>query len=363
MLERVSELIKFAEEQTTYDYSVNSDEKEPFHGTAVLVEKMKKGEFKHKKGEKKPHKSLHICFTYVKVALFRARWVDCALKEKYASNADKDLEPQGFKNVTKEVLDPRWAAAGDIIVYSYAPVKLAQKGGRNLGHIDIRSEKTYISDFMPEVYYPCWKVLNKGEPPYAVYENVRIYRKYFDPTPSCRMHAFLRCIADYETPDAPDEDHRFRALYKALPGGLSVNEKGHHYFKGFDAHPWAHVPDGQRGTETAAGAYGITYTNWKNLFEQCYFPDEKKPSFTPNIQKRIAGILMEQARSKSGDYALPKLRSGDIEGAVKIFAKTWASLPGGKQTHKINGVPATMKDFMSLYEKYFDEEKKKAGLT
>jgi hypothetical protein len=62
--------------------------------------------------------------------------------------------PKGFKDVTAEVPDARWAAAGDVIVYAWSDTtwetrKEKDPKSPNHGHIDIRDYDFYISDFIP----------------------------------------------------------------------------------------------------------------------------------------------------------------------------------------------------------------------
>ncbi|QDL56173.1 hypothetical protein [Rhodoferax aquaticus] len=101
----------------------------------------------------------------------------------------------GFRDVTSELPDARWAAAGDVIVYAWSDRAWGSRKANkkaptmpNHGHIDIRSYASYISDFIPE----------SGRPNWTDYTNIRIYRKVFDPMPTIYIKAFLHCLLDFE---------------------------------------------------------------------------------------------------------------------------------------------------------------------
>lgn len=68
---------------------------------------------------------------------------------------------------------------------------------------------------------------------------------------------------------------------------------------------------------TAAGAYQITITTWRNLKKTLSLPD-----FSPNSQDLAA---IELIREKG---ALKDIESGKIEAAIYKVRKIWASIPG-----------------------------------
>jgi len=355
MEKQVKELIDFAEEQITYQYDKTE-------GTASVYAQMKNGTFKHKKGEReRPAKGPGRCYQWVRVALARAGVTEGYLAdEKTATIAEQESarlagEPlirKGFKDVTDTLPDARWAAAGDVIVYAWTPEtwdsRKKQKNNPNLpnfGHIDIRSYESYISDFIPLREHPGW----------AEYTDIRIYRKIFDPLPIVRTRAFLHCLRDYKCQEEADEAKRYCILHIALPGNPSGR-----YFSGFKVHPWDAVPPELRGTATAAGAYQIVYTTWKDKFKKklIQLPSDAD-MFSPFIQDRIAVMLLEYRD------ALPFVRKGKIEDAVQKLTTEWTSLPGGKDNGKrrtADKKPMDMAFFLSLYDKYLIEEKVKEGI-
>jgi len=358
---KVQALVDFATEQTTYDYGKA--------GSAAVAQTMLNGTFKHSKDERvMPKFGGGQCYQYVRLALLRARITDKLLAaaspvevQESASRAGPALLAEGFKDVTDEVPDPRWAAAGDVIVYEWSPKTWAQRredknnpAMPNDGHIDIRSVDRYISDFIPGDkmgYHPKWVGKDKTEATKfrPEYINIKIYRKIFNPLPVCRIRAFLRCLREFECQGIKEEE-RYRVLNKPLPSNPKVR-----LFSGYAKHPWADVPDDQRGKATAAGAYQILYSTWKEVMDQRYFDDlVGKDLFSPQVQDRMAVLKIEQRE------ALVLLRQGDIQGVVNLLKGEWVSLPGGTQNaHRETGAgrPMDMSYLMEIFEKYFAEEK------
>lgn len=68
---------------------------------------------------------------------------------------------------------------------------------------------------------------------------------------------------------------------------------------------------------TAAGKYQITATTWRRLKPKLRLVD-----FSPASQDRAALELLHEVD------ALPRIRRGDLAGAVAAARRTWASLPG-----------------------------------
>lgn len=359
MLAKVKALLDFAKEQTEYDYT---------EGTVNVVNAMTHGTFKHQKGEKETWRSKHLCYTYVKVALTRSKVTEGILASKKinskqsvadhramqdsARNAGPALLAQGFRDVTGEVPDARWAAAGDVIVYEWTDETWEQRKKKdpnkpNHGHIDIRDYEFYVSDFIPPAphYRPTW----------ANYQNIRIYRKVFDLLPTLRIRAFLCCLREFECQAERDDAKRYQMLNRALP------TTGSKRFSSYTTHPWATVPEDLRGKVTAAGAYQIQYSTWKEIIDKKLIECE---SFTPQIQDRIAVMKIEDRG------VLHLIRAGKISEAVEFrtpkgvlsLPNEWTSLPGGAENairRTADGRIMDMTYLMKLFDKYLELEKQK----
>ena len=357
MVKKVEALLEFAREQTEYVYT---------EGTAGVLASMGRGTFKHEKGEKESYKSRGLCYTYVKIALTRVKIIDgvlaaqkaCATQtdaEHYAmqlsaSQAGPALIAKGFRDITAEVPDARWAAAGDVIVYAWSNTAWEQRKkknpkSQNHGHIDIRDYDFYVSDFIPKAKHPTW----------ADYINTRIYRKVFDPLPTQRIRAFLRCIREFECQAEKDDSKRYQMLNAPLPSG-------DRRFSSYKKHPW----DGQgkpvKGS-TAAGAYQILSGTWQEIFDKGLI-EPKGDRFSPTIQDRIAVIKLEDRG------VLHLIRTGRIQEALELkgpngslaLPSEWTSLPGGKENaHRLTAdkKPMNMAYFQTLFDQYLNEEKAK----
>lgn len=366
MLPKVQALIQFAQEQTTYVYDKGE-------GTAAVIAQMVRKQFKHEKGEKRSKESLGRCYQYVRIALTRAGIVDgfvadtaSASTQASASLAGQPLLDKGFVDVTDEVPDPRWAATGDVIVYSWSETTWAQRKKEkglntpNHGHIDIRSETSYISDFIPSSMHPKWYAADsKSITGYAAnYVNIRIYRKYYDPRPTCRIRAFLACLREYETQAVKSDSDRYRVLNTALPS--TPNSRS---FSSFATHPWSKFPKSSwaKGTSTASGAYQCTLETAEGFIKQrMLFDLEGHDLFTPAAQDRLAVMLMEEKG------ALPAVRKGDLDTAVQALLGTWASLPGATQNHgrkTADGKPLDMSYLREIYANFLRNEIGKYGIV
>ena len=360
MVKKVEALLEFAREQTEYDYKASRE------GTAAVLASMGKGTFKHERNEKESDRSRGLCYTYVKVALTRAKIIDGVLAEQKASATQTDAEhyamqlsasnagpaliAKGFRDATAEVPDARWAAAGDVIVYAWSDAaweirKKKDPKSPNHGHIDIRDYDFYISDFIPKAKHPIW----------ADYINTRIYRKIFDPLPTQRIRAFLRCIREFECQAEKDDSKRYQMLNAPLPSG-------DRRFSSYKTHPW----DGQgkplKGS-TAAGAYQILSGTWQEIFDKGLI-EPKGDRFTPTVQDRIAVMKLEDRG------VLHLIRTGRIQQALELkgpngslaLPSEWTSLPGGKENaHRLTAdkKPMNMAYFQTLYDQYLNEEKAK----
>jgi hypothetical protein len=80
--------------------------------------------------------STRRCWRYVKNALLAADAVDSYPGTAYAKQAGRELSSNyGFKPI--KVADPYDAPVGSVLVY----------GGRGAGHVEIRTDKGFVSDF------------------------------------------------------------------------------------------------------------------------------------------------------------------------------------------------------------------------
>lgn len=343
MKDQVQTLIEFATEQANYEYSKRDT-------AASIVASMTRGEFKHVHGEKAQIRSVGLCYKYVKVALVRTRIIDTVPSNEAASEAGPQLVARGFVDVTDAVPDARWAAAGDVIVYAWSTsawekrrTKYQDPNVPNYGHIDIRSTESYISDFVHPANHPSW----------SDYTNIRIYRKAFDILPVLRIHAFLHCLRDYECTSESDDSKRYKMLNTALPSGSKTCAN-------FELHPWATIPDSKRGRATAAGAYQITYSTWKEVIDIGHLNlAQGEDAFSPKIQDRIAVIKLESRQ------ALPLVRSGEIKEAIGKLLTEWTSLPGGSQNANRRdsaGNPMDIEFFLKIFEAQLAVEKRKVGM-
>jgi muramidase (phage lysozyme) len=280
----------------------------------------------------------------------------------------------GFSDVTAQVPDPRWAAAGDVIVYRWSEQNWEYKKKKkksdslpNYGHIDIRDYEEYISDFIPESHHPGWLFdqsrIGKPEAGYcAAYVDIRIYRKVYDPLPTLRIRAFLRCLREFECQAESDDIKRYRMLNKALPNVAGKT------FQSYKTHPWATVPDSARGIATAAGAYQIVYSSWKEILDRqsLQLPDGAE-AFSPIVQDKIAVIKIEERG------VLHLIRAGKIEEALAFTSKSggkgipslaseWTSLPGGKENtmrRAADGRAMDMPYFKEMFDRYVEDEIRK----
>lgn len=92
-------------------------------------------------------------------------------------------------------------------------------------------------------------------------------------------------------------------------------------FSDFSAHPKIRVPffnprTGKNDYSTAAGAYQITYPTWLTIQAVAFLPD-----FSPSSQD-AAAVWLLKIRG-----ALGYIVDGDIDNALRVASRTWASLP------------------------------------
>jgi len=205
----------------------------------------------------------------------------------------------GFRDITKELPDGRWAAPGDIIVYNRLGAP------EDNGHIDIRTYDGYLSDFLG------------SELPTSRFEITGIYRRYYDPEPEKRMRAFLKVLREWECHEERDDSKRYFLMAAPINGSRRFTDTS--------KHPYADEPTKQR---TPAGAYQMIYRTYKGLAGPRY---QIGPRFSSNNQDRFAIALIE---SQVDTKPLGLIRKGKIEEASAILATVWASLPGGGEERK-----------------------------
>lgn len=121
--------------------------------------------------------------------------------------------------------------------------------------------------------------------------------------------AFLDMIAASEigTSLLQATDDGYNVLVGATPNNLLT-------FDSYAAHPHklnAHL------NSTAAGRYQIIYPTWAYVCSELYLRD-----FSPFNQDRAALCLIK------GRGALSAIDAGDIQNAITLCSKEWASLPG-----------------------------------
>lgn len=86
--------------------------------------------------------SISRCWRYVKQALLAAGAVDSYPKTAYARQAAVELpQSYGFKKL--KTMDPAKAPVGAVLVY----------GGRDAGHVEIKTATGYVSDFRSDKPY------------------------------------------------------------------------------------------------------------------------------------------------------------------------------------------------------------------
>lgn len=357
MQAKVNELLGFAKQQTEYLYT---------KGTAATLVSMATGTFKHEKNEKGSQVPKGLCYTYVKVALSRCKIVSGIVADNKVSLSQSDVDhysmqdsaskagpaliAKGFWDVTKDVPDLRWAAAGDIIIYEWTDTAWEKEKKRknndnypNHGHIDIRSYTNYISDHIPQSGHPNW----------TRYNVVGVYRKIYDEEPIWRIKAFLSCLRECECTEETNDANRYFLLNTAVPGTLGRR------FKNDQNHPWAAVQGSAvfDNDKSAAGAYQFKHDTWSYLLAKkiVVIPDGDK-RFDKAAQDRLAVALLGEIpwKGNSGDNsALSDIRRGDIDSAISKLKSTWSCLPGAGEDRGLSKAK-----FMEMYNKYYEQAKK-----
>ncbi len=312
-------------------------------------------------------KSSRRCYKSVKVGLKRANYVAGVNEDIPASTAGPWLLGQGFREVTAELPDARWAWPGDVIVYCYPKAKAEKNDATEKLKYDKALERyhtdqaKYEGDLKRyeaarseyEVSRKAWvaaepkkpfarKFTQKAPKPpvqpklqnvnyghidvrsYDAYlsdfstgrlqsaldqQVIGIYRKISDPLPEIRVKAFLWILREWECPDARSDAARYSMKF------------GGKLFDGFSKHPF----DGVKAENTPAGAYQITLGTFNGLQGERYGLPK---NFEPSTQDRMAVILLEE------DGALGPIRSGDVAAGATRLKGRWSSLPGGVHARK-----------------------------
>jgi len=84
-----------------------------------------------------------FCWRYVKDALMASGVVSVRPQTAWAKQAGQELSGRfGFRKL--QMTDPRRAPVGAVIVY----------GGEDAGHVEIRTNDGYVSDFVSHTPYP-----------------------------------------------------------------------------------------------------------------------------------------------------------------------------------------------------------------
>ena len=347
-------------------------------------------------------KSHGRCYPSVKLGLWRAHIVegiDATIRP--ATEAGPWLLNEGFKNVTKEVPDARWALPGDIIVYEYDAQTLAANDKANAAAIsqydaDLKmyplAKKTY------EEQLQAWKgqrqqsVLQTGGPSADAAHSVAHRKKpKGPPEPKLPLqpvrpqganygHIDVRTydgyLSDFKRTTLPDSAPHgaskgfvvngiYRKIFDPLPDVrvraflllLASRESktifqsegyqetyrtlpGKGKFSSFLTHPFAE----NEAASTASGAYGILRKTWKSYLPKLNLP-EGSDLFSPIVQDRIAVSIMEE------NGALGLIRKGKVEEGAKILAGKlqWASLPGGGQEGGFT-VPMMLESYKKFLE-------------
>lgn len=88
-------------------------------------------------------KTTWYCWRYVKDALLAAKVVSSRPTTAWAKHAGDEL-CRKFGFIKLNIRDPRKAPVGAVIVY----------GGEDAGHVELRTEKGFVSDFISRTPYP-----------------------------------------------------------------------------------------------------------------------------------------------------------------------------------------------------------------
>jgi LysM repeat protein len=96
-------------------------------------------------------KSKHLCLRYVKTALKATKMISTYNAVVAAKDFGPTLAAEGFKNLleTKPGTNLRTAPVGSVIIYR--PVEKQERNGEPIyGHIEIKTDSGYVSDYFTE---------------------------------------------------------------------------------------------------------------------------------------------------------------------------------------------------------------------
>lgn len=397
-VKKVEELIKIMEQQVTWDWN---GLKATYGTTMKMQEASENGTFKAENNAKESGVFHGQCYSSVKLALWRAHQTEGVDGGVYpATQAGQFLRDQGFVEVTKELPDARWAAPGDVVVYQYDDETIAQneaaiaeqlkayevavkdypnqlkaydeahkawlertkpgvlppapsKGtakhkkdpepkrpsppvrpqGRNYGHIDVRTYDGYLSD-AKTLKLPS-AVQRGGRKGFVVNG---IYRKFYDPAAIARVSAFLKILREWECHEESDDSKRYFLTMRPIDGSRVFKDTSRHPFESVDG-----------AGSTPSGAYQFTLKTYLSLIRPEYGIGA---GFSPRNQDRLAVLYLEILPGNP----LSKIRTGDVDGAVKLLTGIWSSLPGGKDPRKEKRGSTIyqygMSDLMSRFEAF-----------
>jgi muramidase (phage lysozyme) len=319
-IDRVKKLIEFGELQAhwKYDNKITS---------SAYVKQMMDKTFQvpPSKPMEGFQNSIQRCAKYVKIALWYAGYGSTNEVIGPAIDPAKNMGPElikaGFRDITSQIPDGRWAAPGDVIVYQ-------SKGAPSAaGHIDIRTYDGYLSDFLG-LYLPVSKFVVTG-----------IYRKYHDPLPEKRMRAFLKVFREWECHEERDDSQRYFYMMEALEGSRRFTDTETHPFTG-------KIKGKDYRIGTPAGTYQITLETYTEFTGERYGIGR---GFSPAKQDRLAVAIMEATSN-----ALALVRKGEIHEAVKKLSGRWSSFPTGKHPRKEKrgdtNYVFSMDDILKAYE-------------
>jgi muramidase (phage lysozyme) len=335
-IDRLKELIKFMEHQSTLDYLAlpQTEVTEPPPKGSKAPPKISKHEVTTEEiiakminktftepATKAPSDSIRRCARYVKVGLWYAGYgpatESIGPKTGVARLMGPELVKAGFADigpklpkikisVGKKVIeqpDITFALPGDVIVYK----KTAAPS--EAGHIDLRTYHSFVSDFF-------WGPARNCFPNVRHYTVTGVYRKYSDTLAEARVKAFLRIIREHMTNGFDDP-----YLAHKLEGEKHIG------FTDTTKHPYA-----ASGEDKPAGAYQIKWRTFDRYQQTTGWP----ASFTPVDQDRAA-IYELQGKPATENHpkrtALGYIMEGKVEQAVND-TKLWnpfTFLPGGKQ--------------------------------
>jgi muramidase (phage lysozyme) len=392
----VVHLLDIMEEQVAWDWK-----SAPLAATAADIINQITTKTLGTPGLKSPTSSHGRCYKSVKVGLKRANYVAAVNGDIPAMTAGPWLLDQGFRNVTDQLPDARWALPGDVIIYKYPTKREAENDAKSQTALnkalekfekekaaytetkriydqsksDFESTKDHWLKENPKKSYPkkftekpppapkapVFETQNYGHIDVRSYDSylsdfkpasnslpdankfapIAIYRKVSDPLPVIRLRAFLKVLRGWECHEESDDDKRYFMLNSPINGSRRFSDTTKHPF------------DGIESKVTPAGAYQITRSTY-NLLQAPRFGIPV--GFTKTLQDRLAVCLIEQQPGNP----LGLIRRGDIAKAVTILKSTWACLPGTDQTRHEprNGKNYiyTMDDFLAAHMAFMREQ-------